>query len=510
MTGVDLFWRMRVPAYPTIDIFLLCFGLGNPESLQNIRDIWLREIRATCPDAQFLLIGLQADRRDVDSESWYPPVAKEKAISTAAELGAIKYVECSSKLNHGVREVFAEALLAGIEVVTAKNEQPTAALVPSFRTRLSIVRLPKKFLEFRGRLQGRREAERLQSVREEATDSSVQEDVKADAESQVMTITPEQQARASIDFEETLSRTWVYTHLDRRALLQASSMRDNATLTSRLHSSRETITPSRRSMLSVPMSWTTGDQRSVVSWGSAEHNATATLEIIEQYAANLESLQTELFDARFSPQTTQSYTNVSAGGHARMMLGNSYHHTTNHYVINYSEPSTKNPSRRLLRLLTTTVYRPHHRERGDGYTILNSSIALHLIEALSLRGLSLSSSRIPLATGLLHQCMQVKKQANPLERDRSKKHGYDRRRCHFHQHQKVPPAELLFVDSRSAGVFMYGLCRSLLQALQRRAGRCLFQPLVAQFWASVVHYFRKLLLFRGWLEYRSPSARREC
>ena len=331
---------MRVMRYPEVDIFLLCFSVMNSSTLEHIRDVWLPEIRGPCPNAQFLLIGLRADMRDEIPTSWDSPVAKEKAISMGAELGAMKYVECSSRLNHGIQEVFAEALLAGIEVVAARVEQPSAALAPSLRTRTfngSILGLPRKILDLRRRLQSRREPGRLQSVPEEVMGSTAQEDTGLDTESQLMTINQGEQAGASSDFEETLSRTWVYTRLDRRTLLRTSSVRDNAIFTKKTGSSRLTITPSSRSALSVPMTWTPEDRHSVVSWGSAERNATATMEIIEQYAATLESLQTNPFDAGFPPRMIQSWNNISAEGEARVLNGNIYRNVTNNYVVNYSK-----------------------------------------------------------------------------------------------------------------------------------------------------------------------------
>lgn len=357
VNGLEEYSPLRAMVYPEIDIFLLCFGVMRTPGLEHIRDVWLPEIRGPCPKAQFLLIGLQADQRDKATAIWGPSVTKEEAVSTAAELGAIKYIECSALLNQGLQDVFAEALLAGIEVVATRKEDTSPPLRPAPRNRTlsnSILGLPRKIFDFRGRMQGRREPEMLQSVPEEFVVADVQEDIGLDAEprqmmsiqgkgeneesihSQQVTNTQETQTRASMNFEEALSRTWVYTHLGRRALLQSSSIQDNATSTSKIRSSQATVTASSRSILSIPMTWAPSDRRSIISWGSAEHNATANLEIIEQYAANLESLQTELVDAALPPQTTQTWNDVSIGDNARALLGNSYHHVTNNYVINYS------------------------------------------------------------------------------------------------------------------------------------------------------------------------------
>lgn len=385
--GSETYKHLRLALYPGTDIFLLCFSVMDSSTLENIKAVWLPEIRGPCPKARFLLVGLQADLRNKSSNSGDSPVPKEKAISTAAELGAIKYIECSSEPDHGIEEVFAEALLVGAEVETAKVDQPSAAIAPEYMDGATESPLP--------------------AITQESNQSEEGND------SQSMVLTRKEQAMSSFDFEETLRGTWVYSHIDRRALLREFSIRDNATFTSKVNSCRPSVTTSSRSMLSVPMTWASNDRRSIASWGSAERNAMANLELIEQYAASLESLQIELLDVNRPPQMTQSYTNVSAGGNARMMLGNSHHNTTNHYVINYSKTSTKTRLECLTRLLIM-VCRPHHRERGDGCPILNRSTRslCHPTKALSLRALSLltseSSPRIPLETGLLYQCTQTK------------------------------------------------------------------------------------------------------
>jgi hypothetical protein len=270
-------------------------------------------------------------RNEIPS-SWDSPVAEEKAIGMAAELGAMKYVECSSRLNHGIQEVFAEALLAGIEVVAARVEQPPAVLAPSLRTRTfngPILGLPRK----NSNLQSRRKLVRLRSVPEEVTDSTAQENVGLNTESQPPVVNQGEQARASSDFEETLSRTWVYNRLDRSTLLRTSLIRDNVILTREISSARLAITASSRSELSVPMTWNLEDRHSVVSWRSAERNATATMGIIEQYAANLESLQTRPFGAGFPPQMIQSWNDISAEGNANVLNGNIYR---NSYIVGTS------------------------------------------------------------------------------------------------------------------------------------------------------------------------------
>ncbi|KAM0718429.1 hypothetical protein Q7P37_005499 [Cladosporium fusiforme] len=380
MNGMSEYSELRKLAIsyerPGIDIFLACFSIEHPASLQHIKDVWLPEIRQPCPNAQFLLIGLRADSRD-DSQAEDQSVTREKAISTAAEWGAIKYLECSSVLNYGVREVFAEALIASIQMRSeGKATQQSAALIPSPRARSlgsSVLGLPKMILKFRGRLQYLRGTGRLAPITE-TVDSSAQEYYGVDVDEHAKTITAEEgkpettseetasrtwiykdqdrravafirneRRGASADFEETLSKTWLYKHQNRRAgttssakhLPAAPSIRDSAILTSRAHNTLLTITPSTRSLLSAPIGSILDHRLSCQSWGSAEQNAAASMEVIEQYAATLESLQTEFEESR-PPRVAQAWNGITVDGNARVMNGNVYNNVTNHFTIIYN------------------------------------------------------------------------------------------------------------------------------------------------------------------------------
>lgn len=264
-------------------------------------------------------------------------MTREKAIAAAAELGAIKYLECSSILGYGVQEVFAEALDVAIKSLPDEDAaQSQAVLVPSTRTTSlsgSILRLPRRILELPRRLQHLREPGKLSSIPELA-ESSAQEVTGASATGFAR--------RESRNFEEILRRTYVYAHhgqfagMIERHLAGASSVRDNTILAHEAHKTILNITPSTRSLLSVAINPIADDRRSYVSWGSAERNATANLEIIEHYAAALESLEMGSTEG-YPPLVTQSWNNNSVGGHARVHNGNIHHSVTNNFTIIYSK-----------------------------------------------------------------------------------------------------------------------------------------------------------------------------
>lgn len=55
---------VRLLAYQSTQIFLVCFSVVKPESFVNVKDQWLPEIRKRGPPNCFvLLVGLQSDLR---------------------------------------------------------------------------------------------------------------------------------------------------------------------------------------------------------------------------------------------------------------------------------------------------------------------------------------------------------------------------------------------------------------------------------------------------------------
>ncbi len=64
ISGFEEFTRLRPLAYLSMDIFLVCFAVDNPESYENLRSIWVPEVRQYCPDAALTVVGTKTDLRD--------------------------------------------------------------------------------------------------------------------------------------------------------------------------------------------------------------------------------------------------------------------------------------------------------------------------------------------------------------------------------------------------------------------------------------------------------------
>ena len=99
----------------------MCFSIDSPDSLENIPEKWTPEVRHFCPTVPIVLVGNKKDlrfdenvRREL-SKSKQEPVKTEDGRAMAEKIGAFAYLECSAKLNEGVREVFETATRAALQ-----------------------------------------------------------------------------------------------------------------------------------------------------------------------------------------------------------------------------------------------------------------------------------------------------------------------------------------------------------------------------------------------------------
>ncbi|KAJ3806282.1 P-loop containing nucleoside triphosphate hydrolase protein [Lentinula lateritia] len=110
--GQEEFDRLRSLSYAETHVVMICFSVDNPISLENIETKWLDEILEFCPGVK---VTLKCDLRDdyliKERLQRYGthPVQYEEGLAVARRIRASRYLECSSKHNRGVTEVFHEA-----------------------------------------------------------------------------------------------------------------------------------------------------------------------------------------------------------------------------------------------------------------------------------------------------------------------------------------------------------------------------------------------------------------
>lgn len=118
--GQEDYDRIRPLSYTDTDVFLVCYSIMNPRSLQAVKEKWIPEVRQSCPDVPVILVGLKVDLRDdpgaaTDNlERNQLPITVEQGQAMAKQIGALDYLECSALKRIGIKEVFVEATKAVI------------------------------------------------------------------------------------------------------------------------------------------------------------------------------------------------------------------------------------------------------------------------------------------------------------------------------------------------------------------------------------------------------------
>lgn len=139
------FESLRSVHYPGTDVFIICFSLVDVTSFLNVRQKWLPEIiefEKSCPSSDrkkgipIILAGLKSDLRTFGSKRLIKQLERRgpssvswsKGQECGRRISAVKYVECSSKQNSGVKNVFDEAVKA---VITRRRRKKKRSSVLS-------------------------------------------------------------------------------------------------------------------------------------------------------------------------------------------------------------------------------------------------------------------------------------------------------------------------------------------------------------------------------------------
>jgi len=118
--GQEDYERLRPLAYSKAHVILIGFSIDTPDSLDNVKHKWVVEAQERCPDVPIILVGLKKDLRGdpVAIEEMRKKslrfVTEQEGINTAKEIGARKYLECSSLSGEGVDDVFEAATRAAL------------------------------------------------------------------------------------------------------------------------------------------------------------------------------------------------------------------------------------------------------------------------------------------------------------------------------------------------------------------------------------------------------------
>ncbi|SCU88436.1 LADA_0E10132g1_1 [Lachancea dasiensis] len=132
--GQEEFDRLRSLSYSDTHTIMLCFSVDSRDSLDNVQHKWVGEIADHCEGVKLVLVALKCDLRNNTEEfaldSAITPgniqqqqqqqqlngsgenpklISYEEGLAMAKKIGALRYLECSAKMNRGVNEAFTEA-----------------------------------------------------------------------------------------------------------------------------------------------------------------------------------------------------------------------------------------------------------------------------------------------------------------------------------------------------------------------------------------------------------------
>jgi len=112
--------RLRPLSYCATDIFLLCFSVVSEQSFKNIKTKWWPEVTYYCPTKN-IVVGTKVDLREDPTflerlaEGGRAPVSTEQGQQLAADIKAIKYLECSSLTQQNLNEIFDFAVSCALD-----------------------------------------------------------------------------------------------------------------------------------------------------------------------------------------------------------------------------------------------------------------------------------------------------------------------------------------------------------------------------------------------------------
>ncbi|KAM9921328.1 hypothetical protein OXX59_006589 [Metschnikowia pulcherrima] len=103
--GQEEYERLRPLSYHNSHVILIGFTVDVPDSLETARTKWVEEVKRSCPDTPYILIGLKKDLRiSVKDRTRF--VQADMAEAVAKEIGAKRYMESSALTGEGVDDIF--------------------------------------------------------------------------------------------------------------------------------------------------------------------------------------------------------------------------------------------------------------------------------------------------------------------------------------------------------------------------------------------------------------------
>ncbi|XP_037547273.1 ras-related C3 botulinum toxin substrate 1-like [Nematolebias whitei] len=93
--GQEDYDRLRPLSYPQTDVFLICFSIISPNSLENVKTKWNEEVEHHCKGVPKILVGTKLDLREDEvmlkelKEKKIFPITYPQGLAMAKEIGQL-------------------------------------------------------------------------------------------------------------------------------------------------------------------------------------------------------------------------------------------------------------------------------------------------------------------------------------------------------------------------------------------------------------------------------------
>ena len=104
--------------YPQANVFIVCYSIISLNSYNNVKNIWIKEIKESNPNSQIILVATKKDLRHsrviLDMfENKNISIVPENNLETLGRIiNAYEIQECSSLERDGIDDVFVKAIKA--------------------------------------------------------------------------------------------------------------------------------------------------------------------------------------------------------------------------------------------------------------------------------------------------------------------------------------------------------------------------------------------------------------
>ncbi|XP_022134714.1 rac-like GTP-binding protein ARAC10 isoform X2 [Momordica charantia] len=125
--GQEDYNRLRPLSYRGADVFIIAFSLVSRASYENVVKKWIPELQHYAPGVPVVLVGTKLDLREdkfyLADHPGLEPVTTLQGEELRKQIGAMNYIECSSKTQQNVKGVFDAAIKVVIKPQQKQKEK---------------------------------------------------------------------------------------------------------------------------------------------------------------------------------------------------------------------------------------------------------------------------------------------------------------------------------------------------------------------------------------------------